>query len=751
MTFITAGLAIAGLAAMALPILIHLLSRQRRKPIAWAAMRFLLEAFKKHRRRLQLEQIILLALRCLIIALIGFALARPLLEQSGILNVGGSRAIFLVVDNGLISGLKVGNQEIELKENVDHAVELIGVLDVGDAVGVITSARPARGLLVPPSSDHGAVIDILNELKPSHSPSDIPGALTMVKQAVLNLDDRYDEVQVYLLSGFREGSAALNSPLSDVFGDFERSVTLLASSPADVAVTNIQIVDLKPVRSLILSGVLDGSGQIAVKLLRHGAVLDQELTQVRLAGDGIVNIPAKTLRWEPGQSEAQVDFTLDFAVSGNRKIGLTVTIDNDALDADNERYTVIELRDEIRVLLIDRRSFGFEPSIDRMPAGTWIRRALEPSDESPIEVVSVEPMALDVIDLRSADAAVLPRPDLLPDSSWSMLRDFVDAGGLLIITPPGDLNIHAWADHLSEELDLPWRIALEVQEFEEGITLATEQPKSELLRMISSDLESLLSPVVTFRRLPLDLEQSQPQIVLEFNDGSPMVVIGMPGSGGDESEIDGTEVSGTFSRGLVVYMAVAPELAWSNLPTKPFMVPLFQEIIRQGLSETRTSQRIVVGEQQAIARGSVVRDLVDPEGELLPLDANGRPQNPFSMEGMYELLDRGSRPVGILAVNVEPRAGRSQTQDPEAVQAWLSGSGEWMQFNPDNLKAALLTSRAGSSLAGILLWIVLALVVLETLLSRWFSHALRTAASEERFGGLRASVDVMTSSGRSGS
>ena len=66
MTFVTAGLAIAGLLAVSIPILIHLLARQRRKPVEWAAMRFLIEAFRKHRRRLQLEQIILLAVRCLI-------------------------------------------------------------------------------------------------------------------------------------------------------------------------------------------------------------------------------------------------------------------------------------------------------------------------------------------------------------------------------------------------------------------------------------------------------------------------------------------------------------------------------------------------------------------------------------------------------------------------------------------------------------------------------------------------------------
>ena len=67
MTLVTPALAIAGLCAIAIPILIHLLMRQRRRPIPFAAMRFLIEAFRKHKRRLQLEQMLLLAVRCLIL------------------------------------------------------------------------------------------------------------------------------------------------------------------------------------------------------------------------------------------------------------------------------------------------------------------------------------------------------------------------------------------------------------------------------------------------------------------------------------------------------------------------------------------------------------------------------------------------------------------------------------------------------------------------------------------------------------
>jgi hypothetical protein len=64
-----------GLGGVSIPILIHILNRRRFKIVEWAAMRFLLDAMRKNRRRLRLEEMILLVLRCLILLLLGMALA----------------------------------------------------------------------------------------------------------------------------------------------------------------------------------------------------------------------------------------------------------------------------------------------------------------------------------------------------------------------------------------------------------------------------------------------------------------------------------------------------------------------------------------------------------------------------------------------------------------------------------------------------------------------------------------------------
>lgn len=71
-----------GTLAVASPILIHLLNKRRFKIVNWAAMDFLFTADKKNRRRVQLENFILLLLRCLAMLLLALMLARPFLPSN---------------------------------------------------------------------------------------------------------------------------------------------------------------------------------------------------------------------------------------------------------------------------------------------------------------------------------------------------------------------------------------------------------------------------------------------------------------------------------------------------------------------------------------------------------------------------------------------------------------------------------------------------------------------------------------------
>jgi hypothetical protein len=300
MTFVTTGLLIAGAVSIIVPVLIHLLSRQRRRPIEWAAMRFLLEALRKHRRRLQLEQALLLLVRCLILIVLGAALARPLLESAGILDVGGSRTVLLVIDNGLVSGAGEAGGEgaaTSLGGSVEQAVALVEALGPGDRVGVITAARPATPLVLPASSDRRAIIDVLRAIEPSEAPTDLPAAFPILRRALDELGPERERALVYLLSEFRSGSARLAEALPSVLAGGGIEPTLLSSAPAQRRVTNVQVLAIEPLRGLVLSSGQEGTGQVTVSLGRRGGDLPRDVTRVRLVGDELPPVEPKTVHW----------------------------------------------------------------------------------------------------------------------------------------------------------------------------------------------------------------------------------------------------------------------------------------------------------------------------------------------------------------------------------------------------------------------------------------------------------------------
>src|SRR6478752_3159399 len=99
--FVTPWFFGAGLVLASIPIIIHILNRRRFKTVTWAAMEFLLRAMRKNRRRLRFEQWLLLATRCLVVLLLGFALARPLgCDNPTVALVGGRTGVSVfVIDN----------------------------------------------------------------------------------------------------------------------------------------------------------------------------------------------------------------------------------------------------------------------------------------------------------------------------------------------------------------------------------------------------------------------------------------------------------------------------------------------------------------------------------------------------------------------------------------------------------------------------------------------------------------------------
>lgn len=734
MNFVHAGLAIAGLAAVAIPIIIHLLFRQRRRPIEWGAMRFLLEAYRRSRHRMRLEQWLLLAVRCLILALLGLALARPLLSDSTLPLGPGSRVVYLVIDNGLASTVTDATGATALERHRQAATSIINALTASDRVALVSAARPIEALVDPPAVDHAAVLARLGEMKSIHTPTDIDAALNRVRESIALRKDDPSPAFVYLLSDFLSGSADVTRPLGARLGGGDRPVTLIASSPAADGVRNVQVTAIDSVRSVALAGATDLSGQFTIHLRRVGDVSEESLTTVRLTAEPLPVPAPVTVRWARGQSEAKVDMRLDLRGVEAGEVVVSASIDRDALAADNARYSVLEVREALGAAVVDRREFGRSGDLGSYPSGSWFRRALDPGSGSQISVTDIDPASIDRAALRRLQAAVVTRPDLVSDEGWRILREFLDAGGLLWIAPAEQEQVVTWTDRAAAHLGLKWRWAREAVALGEdgaGLALADDQPPGELLALLGSELGELIKPVRVTRVLPIEEGVEPNQVVLRLADGSPWMTWTPSGESG--------------GGGPVVYLASAAHLDWTSLPAKPFMVALVHEVLRQGVGHAHQQRALAPGEMLAAALPAGAGSLRGPGGgtiTILQREGAATLERPVSQAGVYEVLDERGAPMARVAANLEPDAARTEALSPAQVGDWLGLSGSWRWFNEEDAAAALADQTTWGEISLALLVAALVLALLETLLARWFSHGLRR---DLEGGGLDADRLALTS------
>lgn len=773
MSFVHGALAAAGFACVAIPIIIHLLFRQRRKPMAWAAMRFLLEAMRRQRRRLRLETLILLAVRCLLVACLAAAIARPMLGRAGLLGGSSGRDLYLLVDNSLASSARGDDGRSALDRHKQTAGVIADSLGAGDRLGLLTLASPAEGTVVPATSDARAVKALVNDLSASDSAADLGGALDKLGTRVRS--DRAGAgssatrpVGIVVLSDFVLGSCDVSRPLPPVLQGLV-DVSLSATTPGVPAPGNVQVTGVEPLRGVVLGG---GTGaeasQVRVSLRRTGSTTAQAgVTTVRLltgdrtprGGSGGGDIGGESgrasVRWNAGQTEATVTVQVDNpegaagALSGGARASgervLTVQIDRDAVEGDNIRRRVIELRDRLQVGVVAQRTFGAAGRVDRLGSADWFRLALRPGESAPVEVVDIEPSAVDAASLSGLDAVVMPAPDQVKDRGWQHVRRFAESGGLVLVSPPEGVTVHLWADQFTRAMGVPWRIAREATEAGEsaqrladlGASDGAGTDGSTIFALLSPELKELKSPVSVSRWLKVEDQRAGARSLLRLANGDAWLLAARAGDSEGESA----------GRGLVVLLASAPVLSWTDLPARPMMVPLVQEIVRQGVGEAGSALSLSAGRGLVVPAGTrEIRTMVESAGpERLIIDATVASLGQVRNAGVWRAVDDAGRSRGLVVVNADVDAGRLDAQAPDAVRAWLGGafgsafaqgdragspgggaSVSW--FDPTSVGRGSVWSASGSDhpmSAWTLPLFVAALVLatLELFLARWFSHA----------------------------
>ena len=723
LSFASPGLAVAAGVAVAVPIAIHLLLRRRRSPVEWAAMDLLREALRRVDRKRRVERWLLLMVRCLVVACAGLAIAAPFVG-TGITGVRSARTLVVVIDDSAASNERLaGDPGTAFEHSVAAAKAAIEALAPGDRVAVVPTSHAASVSRDAASLDHRGALQRLTSMGATESACDIPAAIEAALTVLSKEESAGTVREILVASAFRAGSVGAMPPLPKAGVDGAEA-SIAATSPPAVQGTNLQVSAVETERLAGTGPDAPASLRITVRRDRGDGPLK---TTVRVAGPTMTAPVERALELGAGERERTTSVTITerpAAPASTLRRAVVVSISPDAQPVDDARATVLAPTDRLRVSVVDRRSFDAASALDRLPAGDWVARALAPAEPATIDVTQVDPVALDARTAAVCDAVVIAQPQLLNAGQWTMLASFVARGGMVAVLPAAGERVQAWTGQLATTFGIPWKMGIEARERAQPTAIAGEQPGSSYLAALSGELPQLAPAVDVFRSIDVDASIDPGAMQLTLQDGNAFLLSWRPAN----------------ARGTVMLFTSAIDLAWTTLPLKPLMVPLWQEMVAEGRRRASTAQVASVGSQPEIDRQGVVElRPVSPDGasmpgaRTVPVGAGGKTSIPLERGGLLEMLDSGGRPQGMLAAVIDGSVTSVAPTDRERVRGWLAAAGTfaWVgdavnATGSGDSAAMAPVARSNGSLAPTLFAAALLLAVIEAFLARRFSHAVKS-------------------------
>jgi len=420
-----------GLMAVAIPIAIHLFGRKRAKVVRFAAVDFLLGSDERVARRLRIRDLLLLLLRVLVCLVLPLALAKPFTscDASGPEVSAGPQAAVIIIDNSLASGFKAGDTSL-LDRAAERADRIIDQLGPDSEVALILTAAGSP----PPSelsADHLKLQADLKALRPIPRIADTTTALR--RGAELLASSPRAARRIFLLTPLVERGFRTSDPPWTASNAPELTIIDVADGEelANLAVVKVSVArdpDSGSRGVRVTAEIANFGDQLAANVpaeLRIGS---------RVVARGSVTVPAL--------SSAEKVFTGSLP-AGARSAAVSVEIRGDALSADNRRYAIGELRDQVRTLLVngDPRQARHNDEL------FYLEAALRPGDrdDSGIVVSRTTPDQLADAKLESYDVIVLANCAALSRTVSDRISDWVRRGGGLWISvgnnvEPNDYN-----------------------------------------------------------------------------------------------------------------------------------------------------------------------------------------------------------------------------------------------------------------------------------------------------------------------
>jgi hypothetical protein len=652
---------LAGLAALAIPIAIHLRHREWEKPHRFPSLMFLRRIPIRTARRRRITDWLLLAVRAAAVALLALAFSRPFFRRD-VGEVAGtrSRAVAVLLDRSL----SMGHREVWPRA-LDSARAVVRGLGPGDRVAVIRfdeRAEVAQAL----TADHAAALAAISAT------------------GVTTRGTRY--------------AAALRAA---------REVLAAAGEPGEiVVVTDLQRSGLAGLAGVGLpAGTLVRAAVVEARNRSNAAVIGADVQRLPAGNRSELRVTARVAAREfAGARAARLTLMVEGRAAGTRSVTLgtagvtpvsfdpvplgagraraVIALDSDPLPADDTLRVVVPAEQGLRVLLVGARAGGSDGllfaeralGIGREPRFVVERRpGLDPAALSGASLVVLD-------DLRSPDGA-----------SGAALDRWVENGGGLIFGV-GPRLAGGGAGGL-----MPGRGAGMVERLGDGGGSFGEVQLDHPVFAPFREAGTAGLGAARFLRYPKVVPAEGSQVLARFDDGAPLLVERARG------------------RGRVLLLAAPLDNLAGDFPLQPAFLPFLRRLAMYAAGHQVVPLWRTTGEAAIVPGGVKDPVVATPGGALIRLASDSAVG--LEEAGFYQTYASRAAgdPLDIVAVN--PPAPESDLT-PADPREFLIG------VRPSDSSAAAvrptLTAREQESRQGlwrVLLAVVAGLLVLEAVVA----------------------------------
>jgi len=535
-----------GLGALSIPVIIHLMHSTKARVIKFGTIRFLQNCQRRAARRTRIKQLLLMALRMLLLALIVLGMAKPVIqsEKTSASTGDTATAMILIIDNSYSMGYREeGKTRLERAKSV--AMELLDTLkqSQGDEAAVILMNDKTEALHRTFQLDIASVKAAVASIKLSSHGTEVSTALRM---AYANMrQSQKPRKEIHLLTDLQLASwdklleknfikleeeprpklyiSSFGRPKSH--NSYVRNITVSGSAAAGMATTILTEVET----------VGSGSPENVATLSVNSKKKEQTAFTVR-----------------PG-APAQAPVEVEFDEAGTYRC--SVMLNEDSLRIDDSFEFSLTVDDRVTVLCVD----GHPSGIASLSETFFLNAALNPSALTGMRAGSeIEPKMIGIGDLTGTDlepykCVILCNVRTLDGRDLLKFESFLNDGGSLIMF----LGNRVSASEYNEWSFTPAKLGTIVGRADKRTFYSFGRVSPN--HPIFSGMGDLRAAKV-FRCFQVEPNDGA-RVIAQLRNGLPMII-----------ERD-------YGSGRVLMVATAADLDWSNLPLRRIYAPLLHRMV----------------------------------------------------------------------------------------------------------------------------------------------------------------------------